>query len=275
MSAIDEVFARCQEQRRAAFIPYLTGGDPDLPRSADLLAALVDGGADIIEVGVPFSDPIADGPVNQRAAMRSLESGTTVAGILDLVARHRSRSEVPVVLFSYFNPILSRGVEGFAEQAADSGVDGVLCVDLPPNEAAREYTPALRQHAIDTVFLLAPTSTRDRVREVAREATGFVYYVSRTGVTGVQERLAAELGRQVKRLRRRLRQPLVVGFGLSSPEQVATVGSITDGVVIGSALVRLVEEKQDRADLPAIIAAEARRLSEPLRAGAPRRRPRA
>lgn len=156
MSGIRAVFARCKEENRAAFIPYLTGGDPDLETSADLLAALVDAGADIIEVGVPFSDPIADGPVNQRSATRALESGTTLSGILDMVAKHRRSSDVPIVLFSYFNPIFVRGAEEFAAQAADSGVDGVLCVDLPPNEAAKQFTPALRKQAIDSIFCWLP-----------------------------------------------------------------------------------------------------------------------
>lgn len=264
MSAIDQVFIDCERQRRAAFIPYLTGGDPDLATSAELVAALVDAGADIIEIGVPFSDPVADGPVNQRAAARALAAGTTMAGILDLVARHRSRSEVPVVLFSYFNPLFVRGVEVFAAQAADSGVDGVLCVDLPPEEAAGEFAPALRGRNIDTVFLLAPTSTRERIRRVARAASGFVYYVSRTGVTGVQEELTAELRKELKRVHRRLEQPLAVGFGISTPQQVATVGRLAEGVVVGSALVRVVEEKRGESELAAAVAAEARRLSAPL-----------
>lgn len=271
MSVIDQVFLSCKEERRAAFIPYLTGGDPDLATSGDLVAALVDGGADIIEIGVPFSDPIADGPVNQRAATRALESGTTLAGVLDLVARHRARSAVPVVLFSYFNPFFVRGVEEFAAQAADSGVDGILCVDLPPEEAARDFAPALHRREIDTVFLLAPTSTTERIRQVAETASGFVYYVSRTGVTGVQEDLAAELEKQVKRVRRRLEQPLAVGFGISTPEQVETVGMIADGVVVGSALVRVVEEKRGESDLATLVSAEARRLSAPLRNGRRRR----
>ncbi len=166
MSRIETVFARCKEENRAAFIPFLMGGDPDLETSAELLDALVEAGADMIEVGVPFSDPIADGPVIQRSATRALAAGTTLSGILDLVARHRRSSEVPIVLFSYFNPIFVRGVGDFAVQASDSGVDGVLCVDLPPNEAARQFTPELRKQDIDTIFLLSPTSTRDRIKQV-------------------------------------------------------------------------------------------------------------
>lgn len=262
MSGIEGVFARCKEENRAAFIPYLTGGDPDRETSARLLNALVEAGADIIEVGVPFSDPIADGPVNQRSATRALQAGASLSGILDLVARHRRSSEVPIVLFSYYNPIFVRGAREFAVQAADSGVDGVLCVDLPPNEAATEFTPALRDKGIDSIFLLSPTSTRDRVEQVARSSTGFVYYVSRTGVTGVQKELATELKRDVRKVRRRLPLPLAVGFGISSPTQVSAVAKMADGVVVGSALVRIVEERQGEPDLVDRVQAQAAALAE-------------
>jgi tryptophan synthase alpha chain len=261
VSALDDVFARLAEENRAAFIPYLTGGDPDLATTSDLVATLVDAGADIIEIGVPFSDPIADGPVNQRSATRALEAGTTLSGILDLVARHRSRSEVPIVLFSYFNPLFVRGIRQFAAQAADSGVDGVLCVDLPPGEAAEEFSPSLREQGIDTIFLLSPTSTRERIDKVADLASGFVYYVSRTGVTGEQRELETELGREVKRVRRRLKLPLAVGFGISTPDQVATVARMAEGVVVGSALVRIVEENQREPDLAERLGAFARSLA--------------
>ena len=268
MSGIDAAFVRAGEENRAAFIPYLTGGDPDLSTSAELLSVLADAGADIIEIGVPFSDPIADGPVNQRAATRALAAGTTVSGILDLVAKHRSRSPVPIVLFSYFNPLFVRGAREFAAQAADSGVDGVLCVDLPPGEAEREFAPALRDKGIDPVFLLSPTSTVVRMKEVAEAASGFVYYVSRTGVTGVQTELESELGREVKRVKRRLNLPLAVGFGISTPDQVASVARIADGVVVGSALVRVVEEHHQDPQLPQILA----ELAGSLAAATERRR---
>ena len=270
MSRIETVFARCKEENRAAFIPFLMGGDPDLETSAELLDALVEAGADMIEVGVPFSDPIADGPVIQRSATRALAAGTTLSGILDLVARHRRSSEVPIVLFSYFNPIFVRGVGDFAVQASDSGVDGVLCVDLPPHEAAMQFTPELRKQDIDTIFLLSPTSTRDRIKQVAASSTGFVYYVSRTGVTGVQNQLATELKRDLRRVRRRLQQPLAVGFGISSPEQVAAVAKMADGVVVGSALVRIVEAKRGEPDMISTVQTAA----EDLAAAVYRRRPR-
>lgn len=264
MSAIDDVFERCREEKRAAFIPYLTAGDPDLETTGRLMAALVSGGADLIELGVPFSDPIADGPTNQRSATRALASGTKLEGILELVARHRDRLGVPVLLFTYFNPILARGVERFAEQAADSGVDGVLCLDLPPEEARDEYLPAMRSRGLDTVFLLAPTSSKERVALAAQASTGFVYYVSRTGVTGAPTHLSRELVREVRRVRKRVRKPLAVGFGISSPRQVAEVAKVADGVVVGSALVRMVEEHGRDPELPALLEQRVRELTAPL-----------
>lgn len=272
MSAIDEVFFRCRDERRAAFIPFLMAGDPSLEATATHLDALVAGGADIIELGVPFSDPIADGPTNQRAATRALAAGTKLSGILELVARHRDRLGVPIVLFTYFNPILHRGVERFAEQAAASGVDGVLCVDLPPEEGEGELVPALRDQGVDTIFLLSPTSTRERVQRVSKASSGFVYYVSRTGVTGERDELPADLVRDVKRLRRKIDPPLAVGFGLSTPSQVAAVGEVADGVVVGSALVRLIEEMGTDPGLPAALEERARELSAPLHRRAERRR---
>lgn len=272
MSAIDDVFARCALEGRAAFIPFLMAGDPDLETTARLLEALVAGGADLVELGVPWSDPIADGPVNQRAAQRALAAGTKLAGILQLIARHRDRLGVPVVLFTYFNPILARGVERFAEQAAASGVDGVLCVDLPPEEGERELAPALRRHGVDTICLLAPTSTRDRVAKVAASASGFVYYVSRTGVTGEREALPRDLAREVKRLRRKVELPVAVGFGVSTPEQVAAVAEFADGVVVGSALVRVVEAAAGGPGLAEAVEERVRRLAAPLKRRGERRR---
>jgi tryptophan synthase alpha chain len=269
MSGISEVFARCAEEGRAAFIPFLMAGDPSLSATAGQLAALAAGGADIIELGVPFSDPIADGPVNQRAAMRALAAGTRLSGILELIARHRDQLGVPIVLFTYYNPVYARGLERFAEQAAASGVDGVLCVDLPPEEAEGDLVPVLRERGVDTIFLLAPTSTRDRIARVAAASSGFVYYVSRTGTTGERSSLPPDLMRELKRLRRRLDLPLAVGFGISSPAQVAAVSEVADGVVVGSALVRLVEQMGEDPDLPAMLELRVRELAAPLHAVPP------
>jgi tryptophan synthase alpha chain len=275
MSEIDEVFERCAEERRAAFIPFVMAGDPDLGATAELLAALAAAGADLIELGIPFSDPIADGPVNQRAATRALAAGTTVAGILEAVASVRDELGVPVVLFTYFNPIRARGLELFAEQAAASGVDGVLCVDLPPEEAEEIYLPALGRNDLDPIFLLAPTSTTERMKRVGEVSSGFVYYVSRTGVTGVapgRQRLPDGLVKEVKRVRKRLDLPLVVGFGIADPEVAAAVGRIADGVVVGSALVRLVEEHAGERDLVPAVEARVREFADALRQRPARRR---
>jgi tryptophan synthase alpha chain len=272
MSALDVVFRRCREEGRAAFIPFLMAGDPNLATTDKLLAAAAAGGADLIELGVPFSDPIADGPVNQAAAGRALAAGTRLSGILELVAQSRDRLGVPIVLFTYFNPLHARGLERFAEQAAASGVDGVLCVDLPPEEAtATGYLAALAAHGLDPVFLLAPTSDRARIDRVTAASRGFVYYVSRTGVTGERRALAGELTREVKRIRKRTDLPVAVGFGISSREQVATVGALADGVVVGSALVRLVGELGGDPELPAALEARVRELAAPLHRGEPRR----
>jgi tryptophan synthase alpha chain len=196
--------------------------------------------------------------------MRSLENGTTLSAVLRLVSRERDGLAVPIVLFTYFNPIYARGVERFAEQAAASGVDGVLCVDLPPDEGG-ELIPVLRKRGLDGIFLLAPTSTRDRIRRVEETSSGFVYYVSRTGVTGERTELPRELLKETRKLRRRLSLPLAVGFGISTPAQVASVAGVADGVVVGSALVHLIEEKAGESDLVQAVERRCRELTAPLR----------
>jgi tryptophan synthase alpha chain len=240
-------------------------GDPDLETTVDLVVGLAKAGADVVELGVPFSDPIADGPVNQAAAARALDGGTTLARIVATVARLRARTAVPVVLFSYFNPILRYGVARLAEQAADSGVDGILCVDLPPEEAAGEYQSALARAGLDAIYLLAPTSTPERMRAVAKAGSGFVYYVSRTGVTGEQSALPRELATEVRAVRKRLKLPVAVGFGISTPEQAAAVARIADGVVVGSALVRLVGEAEEDDDVVELVSDRALSLVAAIR----------
>jgi tryptophan synthase alpha chain len=272
VTAIDDVFAQCAREGRAAFIPFIMAGDPSLDATASYMEALAAGGADIIELGVPFSDPIADGPTNQRAAVRALAAGAKLSNIFEMVARHRDRLGVPVVLFTYFNPVHARGVERFAEQAGASGVDGVLCVDLPPEEGEHELIPCLRDQGVDSIYLLAPTSNKARIEKVAAASSGFVYYVSRTGVTGERSALATDLVKDVKKLRKKVKLPLAVGFGLSSPAQVQAVGEVADGVVVGSALVRLIEEKSGDPDLPRLLEERVRELSAPLHRKGERRR---
>jgi len=266
---IAATFARCRREGRAAFIPFIMAGDPSLDALPGLMLALEDGGADLIELGVPFSDPIADGPINQRAATRALEAGTTLSAILHVVAERRDRIGVPIVLFTYFNLIHRRGVERFAEQAAASGVDGVLCVDLPPDEAEEEVSPVLAAHGLDPIFLLAPTSTEERVKSVVRASRGFVYYASRSAVTGEKATLPAELLGDLRRLRRRVKLPIAVGFGISTAEQARAVGAVADGVIVGSTLVRLIEEHGSDPELPARLEARVRELAAATRPGAP------
>lgn len=264
MSAIAEAFAEAAAAKRSAFIPYICAGDPDLETTALLIDSLVAGGADIIELGVPFSDPIADGPVNQRAALRALESGTSLSRVLDLVARERAEAGVPMVLFTYFNPIHRMGTETFAERAQEAGLDGVLCVDVPPEEGRKSLVPALVARGIDPVFLLAPTSTKERIKTAAALSRGFLYYVSRAGVTGERAELRAGLQAEVKRVRRLVKLPVAVGFGISTPEQVADVAKIADGIVVGSALVRLIEEHGSDPSLPQLLEERVAELVAPL-----------
>ncbi len=234
-----EAFEKARRQGRAAFIPFLVAGDPDLPRSIERYFALVEAGADFLEVGIPFSDPIADGPVIQAATERALEAGTNVEEVLASIAEIRRRGvETPIVLFSYFNPILRYGVSRFADHAQASGADGVLVVDLPPEEAGGGYLETLERTDLAPIFLLAPTSSKARIDLVHRVAQGFVYYVSRTGTTGERKDLRDALAREVRTVAGRVRLPVAVGFGISSPEQVHLAASVADGVVVGSALVR-------------------------------------
>ncbi len=244
MSAIDTVFANCRRERRAAFIPFLTAGDPDLRRTGDLMQAMVAGGADIIELGVPFSDPIADGPVIQAATQRALESAGPRCRRSSGWWRNEGKGWGCRWCSS---PTSTRSSPGASKPSPSRppppGVDGVLCVDLPPEEAGQDFIPTLRHHGLDTIFLLSPTSTRDRFRVVDRSSTGFLYYVSRTGVTGTREELPKEMLAEVKRLRR-VSHPLAVGFGISTPKQVAAVAAVADGVVVGSALVDFIGREQ-------------------------------
>jgi tryptophan synthase alpha chain len=244
---IAKAFDRARRENRAAFVPYITAGDPSLERTSRYLDVLAEAGADIVELGIPFSDPIADGPVNQRSSERALAAGTTLAGALDLIAEKRKEGfDVPVVVFSYFNPICRMGVDRFVGRAARSGVDGVLVVDLPPEEAG-EYRESLAAGGIDSIFLASPTTDEERLAAVGEASTGFVYYVSRLGVTGTRSALAEGLEEDLLKARRTISKPMAVGFGISTPEQAAAVARFADGVIVGSALVKLLEEKDASA----------------------------
>lgn len=260
---ISRLFARLRSDGRPGLIAYITAGDPAPDLTAALVAALERGGADLIELGVPFSDPIADGPVIQRGADRALKAGTTVLKVLEIAAEVRKRSEIPLLLFTYMNPILRYGLDKLARDAAAKGVDGCLLTDLSVEEADR-YVDAMRGEGLDTVFLGSPTSTAERLKLVAKYSTGFVYLVSRLGVTGERSSLSDSVRPLVERMRAITDLPIAVGFGISTAEHVNTVGSIADGVVVGSAFVRTVEQYGATPELEDRLEAVARELASGL-----------
>lgn len=233
-------FRTSRRGKKLALVAYVTAGDPSLKFTRALVLRLAEAGADVIELGVPFSDPIADGPVIQRASERALRARTTLAGVLTLAAQLRRKTSVPLVLFSYFNPVLQMGLERFVERAARAGLNGVLMTDLTPEEA-NDFVRLARRWHLDTVFLAAPTSTNGRLRAIARLSRGFVYVISRRGTTGPQASLPADVNSLVRRVRRYTRLPVAVGFGIARPEQVAALRGVADGVVVGSALVECCE----------------------------------
>jgi tryptophan synthase alpha chain len=229
---------------RKALIAFITAGDPSFDRTVEIAVALELAGVDVLELGVPFSDPLADGPVIQRASERALRAGATLSGVLDCARRIRERSGLPIVLFSYLNPLLRYGLERLARDARGAGVDGVLVTDLPPEEAA-EWLSIARAAQLDTVFLAAPTSPDERLRRIADASRGFVYAISRTGVTGEREALSSDAAPLVARVKSLTSEPVALGFGISTPEQVRAAAAVADGVVVGSALVRFLEEHPD------------------------------
>lgn len=232
--------------KKPALVAYVTCGDPDLATTREIVLAAIESGADVIELGVPFSDPVADGPVIQRASERALKHGTTLAQVLTLAAEIRVQAQsTGLIVFSYVNPILRMGMEKFCKVARAAGVDGALVTDLPVEEA-REYLKAMHEHDLDPVFLAAPTSTDERLKRIAEASRGFVYAVSRTGVTGQRQQLADDARKLVKRLRRLTRLPIALGFGISNAEQFAEVGEFADAVVVGSAIVETIERNKGR-----------------------------
>lgn len=237
MSRISNAFSAVRKAKRAALITYITAGDPTLERTIELATALREAGADILELGVPFSDPIADGRTNQQAAERALRGGTGLPQVLAAVDDIRAGGEeIPIVLFTYANPVLRYGVDQFSVDAATAGVDGVLFTDVPVEELDR-FRPILQRKGIEAILLAAPTSSKQRIKAASRAGGGFLYYVSRTGVTGVQTHLQAGLEREIRAVRKISRLPVAVGFGISGPDQVAAVAKVGDGVVVGSAIV--------------------------------------
>lgn len=248
MARLAERFAEMRQQGRTGLVTYVTAGDPDLERTARILRALDRGGADVIEIGVPFSDPLADGPVIQRAAERALRAGTTLSGVLDLVARERPHLRAGLVLFTYANPVVRLGVEAFAARAAEAGVDGVLTLDLPLEEA-EPLRCSLDRAGLDTIFLLSPTTTPDRIAVADRLGRGFLYVISRLGVTGARAEVAGGLDELTTRIRAHSRLPIALGFGLSRPEHVRQAGAFADAAVVGSALVDRIAAWAEAPDL--------------------------
>ena len=246
---IDQTFAALKQQGKTAFVAYISAGDPDIDRSLEVAHALVRAGADIIELGVPFSDPLADGIVNQMAAQRALEAGTTTAGVLDLIRRFRQAdNDTPIVLFTYLNPIYTYGFEQFHTDAAAAGADGILNLDLPPDEesANEELRSAV---GLKHIRLIAPTTPDERIPTITGQGQGFIYYVCQEGVTGARTELASSIDTQVAKIQAASDVPVVVGFGISTPEQSATVAACSDGVVVGSAIVKVVAANGDSPDL--------------------------
>lgn len=240
MNRIDKKFARLRGEGKAALIPFVTAGDPDLQTTLGILRALEQNGADCIELGVPFSDPMADGPTIQRSSERALRKGASLPGVLRMVRKFRRTSQIPLILFGYYNPFFRHGLKRFCQEAKAAGVDGILCVDLPPEESA-ELKRWADADELDTIFLLSPTSDIGRIRLVARQGRGFIYYVSVTGVTGARRRFEDRLRAQVARVQRFTSLPVGVGFGISTPKQAAWIASFADGAVVGSALVEVIE----------------------------------
>ncbi len=259
MTRIASLFERLRADGKKALIAYITAGDPDPARTPALVEALERGGADLIELGVPFSDPIADGPVIQRAGERALHAGMKLRGVLEIAAQIRSRSEIPLVLFTYLNPVIRYGVAELARDAAAHGIDGCLLTDASVEEAG-EYVRVMRAQALDTVFLAAPTSTPRRLKLVAEYSSGFVYLVSRTGITGEQTSISDAVAPLVEQMRVATTLPLAVGFGVSRPEHVAQLGKMVEGVAVGSAIMSLIERHAGDASLEADLEAFTREL---------------
>jgi tryptophan synthase alpha chain len=267
---ISKRFAELRGSGELGIVAYITAGDPTLDATLRFVLSLAEAGADVIELGVPFSDPLADGPTIQRASERALKSGTTLSGVLDLVRRIRLTSQVPLVLFSYYNPILQMGLEKFANAASSSGADGVLATDLTPEES-EEYRRILAAHHLDTIFLGAPTSTDERLAKIAACSSGFLYLISRTGVTGAKDALPDDLPALLRRAHSVTQLPIAVGFGISLPVHVSVLGGLADAAVVGSALVSEIEKAQSVEAAAATLAVRIRALKEAARHGLSRR----
>jgi tryptophan synthase alpha chain len=267
---ISKRFAELRASGELGIVAYITAGDPSMDATLKYVLALAEAGADVIELGVPFSDPLADGPVIQRASERALKAGATLGGVLDLVRRIRQSSEVPIVLFGYYNPFFQMGIEKFAAAAASAGADGVLVTDLTPEESG-EYRRILAAHHLDTIFLGAPTSTDDRLAKIAACSSGFLYLISRTGVTGAKDALPDDLPALLRRARSVTQLPIAVGFGISLPGHVSVLGDLADAAAVGSALVSEIENAKSVDAATFALSERIRSLKEAARQGLSRR----
>ncbi|MBW2592174.1 MAG: tryptophan synthase subunit alpha [Deltaproteobacteria bacterium] len=257
MNRIEETFKRLKQNKEAALVGFVTAGDPDIATSERIITGMCKSGLDILELGIPFSDPTADGPVIQRSSARALAQGVNIGKVLEMTAVIRKQTPVPIILFSYYNPIHAYGVEKFYHDAVTAGADGVLLVDLPPEESD-EMTSQNKGYDLDLIRLVAPTTPAERMKYIAESAKGFLYLVSKTGVTGSDGLDTGDISENMRRLRLCTRLPICVGFGISTAEDVAAVAALADGVVIGSAFERLIEENLDDADLDLLLAKKAK-----------------
>ncbi len=244
MSRIEKTFKRLKKENKKALIPYIMAGDPSLEMTRDIVLLFEDCGADVVELGVPFTDPLADGPTIQRASERALKEGVTLRKVITFVKDLRQSTEIPIVLMTYYNPVFKYGDEGFVRDAKGAGVDGVIVPDLPPDEA-ENLIKLSRKVDLDTIFLLAPTSTDDRIKKVVKASKGFIYYVSITGITGAQILLDGSIERLISEIRIYTDKPIAVGFGVSTPEEASAVARVADGVIVGSAIVKRLNESPD------------------------------
>lgn len=271
---IDDCFARLRKEKRKGFIPYICAGDPNLKRTVDLACALEKSGADVLELGLPFSDPLADGIVNQLAAQRALAAGATIRGVFDCVREIRSQSQIPIVIYSYLNPIFQFGSDKFHREADEAGVDGLLILDLPPEEDTLKLecnkhsslkTTNVKMKTLAHIRLVAPTTPPDRIKRIAKNAKGFLYYVSREGVTGAQDSIASSLPEKIAELRRASGLPIVVGFGISNSDQARVVARHADAVVVGSAIVDLIAKHGDKPEMIETVSAFAGKIADAIK----------
>lgn len=244
MNRIEHTFKKLKANNRKAFIPYIMAGDPNPERTKELVLLLEECGADIVELGVPFTDPVADGPTIQRASERALKNGVTLKKVIALVKDLRLKTEIPIALMTYYNPVFKYGEERFIKDAKGSGVDGIIVPDLPPDEA-EDLIAVAKKTDIATIFLLAPTSTKERIKTVAKTSTGFIYYVSITGITGARLLLDGSIEKSINSIRKITDKPVAVGFGVSTPEEAAAISGVADGVIVGSAIVKKAQESSD------------------------------